>query len=80
MIQTGKTRKIPIILIGSQFWSGLLQWFENTMVPAGTIEAEDLQLMQIIDEPKAIVEAIFAHYEHRCFGPSAEEHEQMLDL
>ncbi len=76
MIQTGKTRKIPIILIGSQFWSGLLQWFENTMVPAGTIEAEDLQLMQIIDEPKAI----FAHYEHRCFGPSAEEHEQMLDL
>ncbi len=50
------------------------------MVPAGTIEAEDLQLMQIIDEPKAIVEAIFAHYEHRCFGPSAEEHEQMLDL
>ena len=80
LIQTGKTRKIPIILVGSQFWSGLLQWFEQTMVPAGTIEAEDLQLMQIIDEPKAIVEAIFAHYEHRCFGPSAEEHEQMLDL
>ncbi len=63
LIQTGKTRKIPIIL-----------------VPAGTIEKKDLQLIQVIDDPKAIVDAIFAHYEHRCFEPSAEEHEQMLDL
>lgn len=80
LVQTGKTRKIPIILVGSEFWSGLLDWFKNSMVTAGTINAEDLDLIQVIDEPKAIVDAIFDHYEHRCFAPSAEEHEKMLDL
>lgn len=80
LVQTGKTRKIPIILVGSDFWSGLLSWFRQTLVPAGTIELEDLQLIQVIDEPNAIVKAIFDHYEHRGFEPSAEEHEKMLDL
>lgn len=80
LVQTGKTRKIPIILVGSEFWSGLLSWFKNTLVSAGTIDSEDLHLIRVIDEPKAIVDAIFEHYEHRCFEPSAEEHEKMLDL
>ncbi len=80
LVQTGKTRKIPIILVGSDFWSGLIDWFKNTLVKAGTIAPGDLNLIQIIDEPKAIVDAIFDHYEHRCFEPSAEEHEKMLDL
>ncbi len=80
LVQTGKTRKIPIILVGSEFWTGLLDWFKNSMVRAGTINPEDLDLIKVIDEPKAIVDAIFDHYEHRCFEPSAEEHEKMLDL
>lgn len=80
LVQTGKTRRIPIILVGSEFWSGLLSWFNNTLIDAGTIQAEDLQLIQVIDKPQAIVDAIFDHYEQRCFEPSAEEHEKMLDL
>ncbi len=80
LVQTGKTRKIPIILVGSQFWSGLLDWFKQTLVTTGTINSEDLDLLQVIDEPQAVVDAIFDHYEHRCFEPSAKEHETMLDL
>lgn len=80
LVQTGKTRKIPIILVGSDFWSGLLDWFKNSLVSAGTINKKDLELIKVIDEPQAIVDAIFDHYEHRCFEPSAEEHEKMLDL
>jgi len=80
LVETGKTRKIPIILVGTQFWAGLIDWFKNTMVSAGTITQQDLTLIQIIDEPKAIVDAIFDHYKYRCFEPSAEEHEKMLDL
>jgi predicted Rossmann-fold nucleotide-binding protein len=49
-------------------------------VPTGTIKKDDLQLDQVIDKPQAIVDAIFNYYEHRCFGPSAEEHKKMLDL
>lgn len=80
LVQTGKTRKIPIILVGSEFWSGLLDWFKSALVTAGTINPEDLELIKVIDEPQAIVDAIFNHYERRCFEPSAEEHEKMLDL
>lgn len=80
LIQTGKTRKIPIILVDTKFWSGLLAWFKNSLVTAGTISPDDLSLIKVIDEPQAIVDAIFDHYEYRCFNMSAEEHEKMLDL
>ena len=80
LVQTGKTRRIPIILVGSEFWSGLIDWFRNTMVTAGTISAKDLDLFQIRDEPREVVDAIFDYYEHKSFEPSAKEQEKLLDL
>ena len=80
LVQTGKSRRIPIILVGSEFWSGLIDWFKDTMVKQGTIKPGDLKLFKVIDEPKAVVEAIFKHYEYRGFEPSAEETEKMLHL
>jgi predicted Rossmann-fold nucleotide-binding protein len=75
-----RARRIPIILVEGEFWAGLLDWFRNTLAPAGTINAEDLNLMQIQDDPEAIVRAIFQHYETRGFAPSAKEREIMLEL
>ncbi len=80
LVQTGKTRKIPIILVNGKFWEGLLNWFKTTLVAENTIAADDLDLIQILDTPKEIVAAIFDHYEHHGFEPSAEEKEVMLDL
>ncbi|WP_018604503.1 TIGR00730 family Rossman fold protein [Uliginosibacterium gangwonense] len=80
LIQTGKGRKIPVILVGSQFWSGLLDWFRNTLVAQKMINADDLELIQVIDEPEKIVEAIFRHYEKRGFNELPNEHEAMLNL
>jgi len=80
LVQTGKSRKIPIILMGSDFWRGLIDWFKEQMVSAGTISADDMDLIQIIDEPKAVVDAIFAHYETRSILPSEDEEEIMLEL
>ncbi|MFA7632631.1 MAG: TIGR00730 family Rossman fold protein [Thiohalomonadaceae bacterium] len=80
LVQTGKTRKIPIILMCSKFWVGLVDWLRDTLVPAGTISPEDLDLFQILDQPQEVVDAIFTHYEHRGFEPSAEEREILLDL
>ena len=80
LVQTGKTRQIPIILVGSEFWAGLLQWFEQVMVAAGTIDRRDLGLMQVFDEPEDIVKAIFDHYETRSLEPSAAEQEILLEL
>jgi uncharacterized protein (TIGR00730 family) len=80
LIQTSKSRKIPIILVHEPFWRGLLDWFTGTLVAQGMIDAADMQLVQVIDQPEAIVEAIFRHYETRGFEPSATERELQLNL
>jgi len=77
LVQTGKTRKIPIILVHRPFWEGLLSWIKETMVTEGTINAEDLDLMQIIDSPDEILEAIFTHYDDVGFEPSQEDAEKI---
>jgi hypothetical protein len=80
LVQTGKSRRIPIILVGGGFWRGLLDWFSDTLIAEGMIDAADLGLMQIIEEPEAIVEAIFHFYENRGFQPTRSERERMLNL
>jgi uncharacterized protein (TIGR00730 family) len=65
LIQTGKSRRIPVILVGTAFWRGLLDWFSTQLVGDGMINEKDLELMQLIDEPANIVDAIFAFYEAR---------------
>lgn len=80
LVQTGKTRKIPIILVSRPFWSGLVAWFRDTLVREGVISPEDMDLVQIIDEPQAVVDAIFQHYESRGFELSAHERELQLSL
>ncbi|MCP4288239.1 MAG: TIGR00730 family Rossman fold protein [Gammaproteobacteria bacterium] len=80
LVQTGKSPAIPIILMDSEFWGGLLDWFRNTLCREGTISAEDLNLIQLCDEPQAVIDAIFAHYESKGFEPSIEEREKLLEL
>lgn len=80
LVQTGKTRRIPIILVHSPFWNGLIDWFRDTLVAEKTISPEDMDLFQVLDHPQDVVNAIFNHYEHRGFEPSAEEREILLDL
>ena len=80
LVQTGKPRRIPIILVHAPFWVGLLDWFKETLVNEKVINPEDLDLIQVLDTPEEILNAIFSHYEHQGFEPSAEEAEILLDL
>lgn len=80
LVQTGKTRKMPIILVCSDFWRGLIDWFRNVLIAENCISPEDMDLIQIIDEPRDVVNAIFKHYETRGFEPSSEEREIQLNL
>jgi uncharacterized protein (TIGR00730 family) len=80
LVQTGKTRKIPIILVHEPFWRDLLKWFKTTLVREGMIDPNDLDLVKVIDEPQAVVDAIFKHYETRGFEPSPSEREILLSL
>jgi len=80
LIQTGKSRKMPIILCGSAFWGGLLDWVRERLAGEGMINPDDLDLLQLIDDPKEIVETIFRFYETRGFDTLPEEREQLLNL
>ncbi|NNG13228.1 MAG: TIGR00730 family Rossman fold protein [Halobacteria archaeon] len=80
LVQTNKTRRIPIILVVSDFWTGLIDWFKQTLVTEGTISAEDLDLFKILDKPQEVVDAIFDYYEHISFEPSEQEQEKLLEL
>src|SRR6266568_3819102 len=64
LIQTGKVSHFPVILYDSKFWGGLVDWIRATMVPRGTIIANDLNLLHVCDDPAEICQIVSdAYYE-----------------
>jgi uncharacterized protein (TIGR00730 family) len=80
LVQTGKSLNIPIILVCEPFWRGLVDWIKTTLVNEEMILPEDVNLIQMIDDPKEIVGAIFKHYEARGFKLSPAEERMQLYL
>ena len=80
LVQTGKIRKVPVILVNSKFWGGLLGWINGQLLSDGMIGVDDPGLMTVIDDPQQVVEAIFNHYHSRGFEPSPQEREAELAL
>jgi uncharacterized protein (TIGR00730 family) len=63
LIQTEKIRNFPVILYGSDYWSGLLAWIEKTMLDEGKISRRDLDLLVVTDSPEEVVRVILeAHH------------------
>ena len=62
LIQTGKVRHFPVVLVGRDYWSGLLDWMRHTMLERGTIAATDLDLFHVTDDADEVVELIRTHH------------------
>lgn len=63
LVQTGKITKVPIILVGKDFWGGLMDWVTKVLLEKeGNISAKDLDLLPIVDEPKEVIEIINNFY------------------
>jgi uncharacterized protein (TIGR00730 family) len=58
LIQTHKIRPFPVILVGSSYWEGLLRWIREVTLKEGKISSTDLDIFQLIDDPKEIVRTI----------------------
>jgi uncharacterized protein (TIGR00730 family) len=80
LVQTGKIRKVPVILVHSPFWKGLVDWMRDTLEAQGMVSPGDGELFQVIDDPQKVVDAIFDHYHSRGFTPSPSEREAELAL
>lgn len=63
LIQTNKIGKFPIVLVGSVFWSGLLDWFKGTLLKEGLIAEKDLELFRVVDTAEDAVAHIKAFYD-----------------
>ena len=65
LVQTHKIRRMPIILVHTPFWRGLVDWLRERLAAEDMIEPGDLDLLQLIDEPQQVVDAILDYYEKR---------------
>ena len=58
LIQTGKIRHFPVVMMGSEYWGGLLDWLRGTMIADGKINEEDMDLILVTDSPEEAVEHV----------------------
>lgn len=58
LVQTQRIRPFPIIMVGTEYWSGLLDWVRNQLLAQGLVSPEDMDIIQVLDEPGEIVDAV----------------------
>ena len=63
LIQTRKTNPFPVILMGTEYWGGLVKWMKEVMLPAGTLSRTDLDLFVLLDDPAKAAEIIDEFYQ-----------------
>jgi hypothetical protein len=68
LVATGKITKFPIVLVGSAYWSGLIDWLKSTMLAEGKIGLDELSLVQIADDPDEVVKIIKTAHAGLSFG------------
>ena len=62
LIQTRRMEKFPVILFGSKYWKGLLDWLKDSVLAEGCIDAQDLDIIQVVDKPEEVVKSIKKFY------------------
>ena len=62
MVQTGKVTNYPIVLMGTEYWSGLLEWMKNTLAAGGYINEDDQELLLLTDDPDEAVAHIIERH------------------
>jgi uncharacterized protein (TIGR00730 family) len=56
LIQTRKIRFFPVVLVGSEYWGGMIDWLRDTMLAAGNIDAADVSLLRVTDSVDEVVD------------------------
>ncbi len=87
LMQTNKIYPMPLVLVGTEFWSGLLDWARNVMLAEGTISESDFDFITVTDDVEEVVKCMVDHRKwkheqihqaklehlHKHFGPEAKE-------
>ena len=70
LIQTRRVRHFPVILYGSEYWGGMLDWLRGSALAAGNVDEHDLALFTIADEADEVCELVIAAAAARAADPS----------
>ncbi len=70
LIQTKKIGAFPIILVGTDFWGGLIDWVKNTLLENGNISAKDLDLFSVVDSSDEVIDVINKFYKKYDLSPN----------
>ncbi|AWL09002.1 TIGR00730 family Rossman fold protein [Aquirufa nivalisilvae] len=70
LIQTHKIGRFPVVLVGTEYWKGLIDWVKNTMITQGNINEEDLDLFSLVDTPTEAVRVIDEFYAKYLLKPN----------
>jgi len=58
LVQTGRVDPFPVILVGKEYWKGLISWIKRTLLPEGTIDKADMKLFSVVNTPCEVMAAI----------------------
>ncbi len=70
LIQTKKIGKFPVVLVGKDYWKGLMDWMESTLGGNHLISDGDMNLMKLVDSPEEAIQAIDDFYSRYLFKPN----------
>jgi hypothetical protein len=75
LIQTGKVRDFPVVLVGTEYWDGLVKWLREVQLPAGAITAHDVELLKLTDDPDEVVSIVVEYASRGDSDPSSAVHD-----
>jgi uncharacterized protein (TIGR00730 family) len=67
LIQTGKIHNFPVVLFGSSYWQGLLEWIKDTLLAEGKVSPDDLELLAVTDSAEEACRIIVECYDNECW-------------
>lgn len=70
LIQTHKLVRFPIVMVGKEYWRGLIEWVQNTLLANGAIDSKDLDIFSLVDEPAEAVKVIEEYYKKYSLKPN----------
>jgi uncharacterized protein (TIGR00730 family) len=76
LIQTRKIRGFPVVLVGSAYWKGLIDWLKTMALSHGSISPEDIDLMHIVDDPEEVSDIILRRYRDRTSAVPQDRRDQ----
>lgn len=80
LIQTEKTRRIPVILVNAEFWDGLLTWFKEVLVKRNMISPSDLDLYSVVNTPEEVLKVIQDFYKDKPIKPPTYDHDILSNI